>query len=157
MPVIRIYLKTLSLGSLPVYDFGPWPYPVYCVGEDGESVLVFENKRRFMFPEFELSGINQNEVYSKLMERIINLCLTAGFAGKAGLIIRSDMACSGVDVPVMHILNCSLFFTIDWDPVLDGFGYNGMSCGRIPPNIDDIDGAGPELKAHAAIMEVFYT
>lgn len=124
-------------------------------------MILESNVHRLLFPEFCINGTNQQETQSELIRLIRTLCLKAGFAGIAKLLIRSDIVCSAANPtklkPVDLELTLALFFTMDRYPEMPGFGYSGISCGQIPPYINDFGSVGPELEATAAIMEILYT
>jgi len=155
--VVKINAEVLSAGAIPAYDLNAgWSFPVYSIDIDGNTIFELRasnpKRRRFIPPEFKISGSSKDAVNQAIIERMESLIKLAGFAGRFQIAIRGDTIVTGNEGPVF-VVNLAMYFTMDWDPGEPGQGYNGLCC-KIPPYITEIGNMSEELRNMAVIMAV---
>lgn len=155
MPVLRVIADNLGPGSLPVYSVPKdWPFPVLSVSKDGDTLLrLTPSGERVYLETFEISGTKER-IRERVAEVLTGLVLTAGFAGRATIAVRSDYVLSTEDGP-LSVLEVAMMFTADWDeePGPGVVQWSAPESWR-PDGFPELDDAADDLLDGFTVMDV---
>jgi len=161
-PSIVMTVDQLGPGSLPSYWVKPGR-PVYAIDQDGDNMLRLVNNGRVFLPEFELTSVNEAGMRHQLLDRMIALCQTAGFAGKTVVAVRSQMILMDGKKP-MYVFQGAMAFAegitlgeeeVEWNRAMDDSrGVRQSSLYGIPETVT-LENA-EELYRNALVAATMY-
>lgn len=125
-PAVKIKWSGLpGVGSVPTYDVpAVHRHRIYAVGEDGNSIVMFAPnaiKHRFHVPMFEIAKPRAEWVHMDIRVKARALCVAAGFAGTAWVVVRSSYKLRSNQDAWHYCLDAGIFFTVDSGLELDPF------------------------------------
>lgn len=108
---LRIEAFRLSSGSIPNVSVpAGWPMPVCIVKEDGSFVQTILKPGSWWLPFFEVTGQTREEAVQEILCRASAMCLLAGFAGTAVVMVRTDHYVQGT-LGGYHAIVATLVFS----------------------------------------------
>ena len=118
-------------------------FPVFSFRDDGKSVIR-HRPGKVLLPTFKLEDSSRDGLRDKVVDRIRELCLAAGFPGRACVLIVGDSVCSSPDGVVCSV-ELGIGFTWDYAEGEDGLRCSVLAC-DVPAVLEEDDFSDVDLR-----------